>query len=76
MLSVALSLSPAEAKPAGRYPAPLFRGARTFLVSLAKPAAARPSGGLHMGYCGLGSNSESNFARHSPSMMPSIRSGR
>ena len=44
MLSVALSLSPAEAEPAGRYPAPLFRGARTFLVSLARPAAARPSG--------------------------------
>ena len=39
-------------------------------------AAARPSGGAHMGYCGRGSNSESNFARHSPSMMPSIRSGR
>jgi len=45
MLSVALSLSRAEARPAGRYPAPLFRGARTFLVLLAKPAAARPSGG-------------------------------
>ena len=44
MLSVALSLSLAEARPAGRYPAPLFRGARTFLVFLAKPAAARPSG--------------------------------
>jgi len=27
-------------------------------------------------YCGLGSNSASSFARHSPSMMPSIRSGR
>ena len=30
--------------PAGRYPAPLFRGARTFLASLAQAAAARPSG--------------------------------
>ena len=29
---------------AGRYPAPLFRGARTFLASLAQAAAARPSG--------------------------------
>ena len=39
-------------------------------------AAARPSGPLHMGYCGLGSNRDSNFARHSPSTTPSIRSGR
>ena len=76
MLSVALSLSFAEARPAGRYPAPLFRGARTFLASLARAAAARPSGALNMGYCGLGSNRESNFARHSPSMTPSITSGR
>ena len=30
--------------PAGRYPAPLFRGARTFLALLAQAAAARPSG--------------------------------
>ena len=44
MLSVALSLSPAEAKPAGRYPAPLFRGARTFLAPLARAAAARSPG--------------------------------
>jgi len=29
---------------AGRYPAPLFRGARTFLGALARDAAARPSG--------------------------------
>ena len=29
--------------PAGRYPAPSFRGARTFLAHLAMPAAARPS---------------------------------
>ena len=62
--------------PAGRYPAPSFRGARTFLVPLARPAAARPSGLPNMGYCGLGSNRESNFALHSPSTMPSIRSGR
>jgi len=45
MLSVALSLIPAEAETAGRYPAPLFRGARTFLVRASSPAAARPSGG-------------------------------
>ena len=44
MLSVALSLNLAEAKPAGRYPASLFRGARTFLALLAQAAAARPSG--------------------------------
>jgi hypothetical protein len=44
LLSVALSLTPAEAEAAGRYPAPCFRGARTFLAVLAHPAAARPSG--------------------------------
>ena len=27
-------------------------------------------------HCGRGSNSASSFARHSPSMIPSIRSGR
>jgi len=31
--------------PAGRYPAPCFRGARTFLSPLARRAAIRPSGG-------------------------------
>ena len=35
--------------PAGRYPAPLFRGARTFLVRASSPAAARPSGGGDIG---------------------------
>jgi hypothetical protein len=44
MLSVALSLIPAEAGTAGRYPAPLFRGARTFLAPLARAAAARSPG--------------------------------
>ena len=39
-------------------------------------AAARPSGVPNMGYCGRGSNRASNFARHSPSMIPSTRSGR
>ena len=46
---MALSLSLAEAGPAGRYPAPLFRGARTFLASLAQAAAARPSGRSDIG---------------------------
>ena len=32
--------------PAGRYPAPSFRGARTFLACIATPAAARPSDAL------------------------------
>ena len=36
--------SPRLWRTAGRYPAPLFRGPRTFLVTLADPAAARPSG--------------------------------
>jgi hypothetical protein len=30
--------------PAGRYPAPCFRGARTFLPAVARRAAVRPSG--------------------------------
>ena len=46
------------------------------ILSLSKHAAARPSGSPHMGYCGRGSNKESSLARHSPSMIPSIRSGR
>ena len=46
------------------------------ILSLSKDAAARPSGSPYMGYCGLGSNKESSLARHSPSMIPSIRSGR
>jgi len=41
---VALSLIPAVTGIAGRYPAPPFRGARTFLDSLTGAAAARPSG--------------------------------
>ena len=43
---MALSLGfPASKSPGGRYPPPLFRGARTFLAVLANPAAARPPGG-------------------------------
>ena len=39
--------------PAGRYPAPLFRGARTFLASRkAEAAAARPSDGPDIGQIG------------------------
>ena len=34
--------------PAGRYPAPWFHGARTFLVRASSPAAARPSGRPHI----------------------------
>jgi len=37
--------SPRLWRTAGRYPAPRFHGARTFLVPLARAAAARPSGG-------------------------------
>jgi hypothetical protein len=110
MLSVALSL---RGEPlAGRYPAPLFRGARTFLApSLKASARGRPvpwqgqyrfdstlrhpgpepgsafllqpreKGGSRVEpgkttYCGRGSRSASSFARHSPSMMPSMRSAR
>lgn len=49
LLSVALSLNrphpERRGQPGGRYPPPLFRGARTFLGLLAKDAAARPPGG-------------------------------
>ncbi len=45
LLSVALSLDFAASNSSGgRYPPPLFRGARTFLAVLANPAAARPPG--------------------------------
>jgi len=45
MLSVALSLTPACAGAAGRYPAPFFRGARTFLAPGSSPGP-RPPGPL------------------------------
>src|SRR5579863_4618348 len=35
--------------PAGRYPAPCFHGARTFLPRLAAKAVIRPSGGRDLG---------------------------
>ena len=47
ILSVALSLIPAEAGTAGRYPAPLFRGARTFLAP--RKRDPRPPGPLARG---------------------------
>ena len=47
ILSVALSLTPEGA--AGRYPAPLFRGARTFLGEASFDAAARSPGGANIG---------------------------
>jgi len=43
MLSVALSLTPAFAGTAGRYPAPLFRGARTFLAPRFRGGRGRPA---------------------------------
>jgi len=49
LLSVALSLTPAEAGAAGRYPAPCSRGARTFLGAPKYNAAARPSGSAGIG---------------------------
>ena len=58
LLSVALSLTPAEAGAAGRYPAPSFCGARTFLAGTSPAAVARPSGSIDIGrqsrgVCGL-----------------------
>ena len=49
MLSVALSLTPSKDEAAGRYPAPLFRGARTFLGEASFDAAARSPGGADIG---------------------------
>ena len=84
VLSVALSLTPAFAGPPG-----VTRHRGSMEPGLSSPetnsaAAARPSGGAcapshsggRAGYCGRGSNKESSLARHSPSMTPSMRSGR
>jgi len=72
--------------PAGRYPAPSFRGARTFLALPKPPAVARSSGvGRSLAAlagngqsspCGRGSSSASRIIRHSASISPSINSGR
>ena len=40
--------------PAGRYPAPYFHGARTFLCAIAGTAAVRPTGGVGLGGGGAG----------------------
>ena len=40
----------AKDEAAGRYPAPFFRGARTFLGEASFDAAARSPGGRDMGY--------------------------
>ena len=50
MLSVALSLiRRRKQETAGRYPAPWFHGARTFLGGASSDAAARPSGARYIG---------------------------
>jgi hypothetical protein len=78
MLSVALSLTPfAEA----RGPPGVTRHRRSVEPGLSSPRLRepRPPGPLARAiwvYCGRGSKSASNLARHSPSTMPSIRSGR
>ena len=69
---------PGRTATAGRYPAPSFRGARTFLAShRCKP---RPPGPLtlraYRSIAGAGATATSSLARHSPSTMPSIVSGR
>ena len=48
LLSVALSLAPPESGTGGRYPPPLFRGARTFLA-LSHAAASGPLTGRPIG---------------------------
>ena len=58
---MALSLTPPKDEAAGRYPAPLFRGARTFLAPLARAAAARSPDGTHIGGTKLFFESTANF---------------
>ena len=81
MLSVALSLNrEASPRPGGRYPPPLFHGARTFLgprTKSAADAAAQPPGPSYLAWPRSRSKSNwNNIARPSPSISPSIRSGR
>ena len=54
--------------PGGRYPPPLFRGARTFLGILANDAAARPPGGVTLS--GNDSGREGNARGGGPSRTP------
>ncbi len=63
--------------PGGRYPPPLFRGARTFLGRITPNAAAQPPGGPYLVV--PRSRSKSNWNKIAlmwPSTSPSIRSGR
>ena len=61
----------------GRYPPPLFRGARTFLGVIANDAAARPPGPAYLAVPRSRSKSNWNaMARICPSISPSIFSGR
>ncbi len=77
LFSVALSL---KSPLAGSYPAPFLAGARTFLPYAVThmAAVARPSGAVSYSSCRLRfpSSSAKSIARHSPSMTPSIFSGR
>jgi hypothetical protein len=55
------------------------RGSMEPGLSSSEQAPPRPPGPLakaHMDYCGRGSNKASSLARHSPSITPSMRSGR
>ena len=63
--------------PGGRYPPPLFRGARTFLGRITPNAAARPPGNPYLVVPRSRSKSNwNNMALIWPSISPSIRSGR
>ena len=77
ILSVALSLgSGPKTSPGGRYPPPLFRGARTFL-GCEHPRLPDPLAILYL--ASPRSRSKSNWnriARTCPSISPSIFSGR
>ena len=74
MLSVALSLG---LPPPGVTRHRCFRGARTFLASLTRAAAAQPSGRAYLARPRSRSKRRlRSIARHSPSISPSISSGR
>ena len=77
LLSVALSLSfplPVQESPGGRYPPPLFRGARTFLVIPKDAAAARPPGAS--GHLARPVSRSNRSSKRIPPIWPSISPSR
>ena len=75
LFSVALSLK--QPKPLRRaLPGTFVPWSPDFPRLSKEPRSPNRLARSDMAYCGRGSNSDSNFARHSPSIIPSMRSGR